>query len=142
MTALQLRSHIGADGMLELKVPAGVSEPDVDVTVTFHPVSPAGWKSETERQEWHEFVSKTAGSVDDPIFFRHEQGEFERRDALRSQNSPRTMSQVVAFLARFVSVPFDDKAARHYAEIRDILAALGKPNRTKRFAHRVYRSRE
>ena len=88
MTALQLRSHIGADGMLELKVPAGVSETDVDVTVAFHPVSPAGWKSETERQEWQEFVSKTAGSVDDPTFFRHEQGEFERRDALRSQNSP------------------------------------------------------
>ncbi|HWE04195.1 MAG TPA: hypothetical protein VG326_17445 [Tepidisphaeraceae bacterium] len=52
MTTLNVRSHIGTDGTLELKLPAGVKEADVDVIIAFQPVSHTGWKSEAERLEW------------------------------------------------------------------------------------------
>jgi hypothetical protein len=75
MKTMQVRSHVGADGMWELKLPSGLSETDVDVVVVMSPVAPSGWKSEAERQEWQDFVKRTAGSIQDPTFFRHEQNE-------------------------------------------------------------------
>ena len=47
--------------------------------------------------------------------------------AVRSKNPVRNMSEVNTYLARFISVPFEDKAATHYADIRDLLARSGKP---------------
>lgn len=32
--------------------------------------------------EWHEFIEKTAGSIDDDTFFRHPQGDYPIRDEL------------------------------------------------------------
>jgi tRNA(fMet)-specific endonuclease VapC len=53
--------------------------------------------------------------------------------ALRSNDPPKTLQKVEAFLARFVSFPFDDAAVRAYGEIRAVLAAAGQsigPNDT------------
>lgn len=82
MKTMQIRSHVGTDGVLELKLPSGLSETDVDVVVVVHPIPPNGLQSEAERLEWQEFVTRTAGSIQDPTFFRHEQGEYEQRDDL------------------------------------------------------------
>jgi hypothetical protein len=80
MKTMQVRSRVGADGMLELKLPSGLSETDVDVVVVVNPVPPSGWKSEAERQEWQEFVRTTAGAWQGEPFERPEQGEFEKRE--------------------------------------------------------------
>jgi tRNA(fMet)-specific endonuclease VapC len=47
--------------------------------------------------------------------------------ALRSQNKAKNLADVAHFAAGFVSLPFDDAAARHHAELRAHLAPLGTP---------------
>jgi tRNA(fMet)-specific endonuclease VapC len=47
--------------------------------------------------------------------------------AMRSNNPTRTLALQEAFLNNFVSLPFDDTAARIYSRIRADLAALGTP---------------
>src|SRR6266851_3062422 len=38
MDAIKLRSHVGADGILKLEVPVGVTNTDLDVVVNVEPV--------------------------------------------------------------------------------------------------------
>ena len=45
----------------------------------------------------------------------------------RSANPAATLKQVRAFCAPFVSLPFDDRAAEKYGEVRAHLASLGTP---------------
>jgi hypothetical protein len=35
-----------------------------------------------DRESWRQFIEKTAGSITDPTFERHSQGEFEEREQL------------------------------------------------------------
>lgn len=45
----------------------------------------------------------------------------------RSNNPQKTLIKQRAFLARFVSLPFDDAAAEIYSDLRARLATLGTP---------------
>ncbi|MBG1265675.1 type II toxin-antitoxin system tRNA(fMet)-specific endonuclease VapC [Nostoc sp. WHI] len=47
--------------------------------------------------------------------------------AMRSNNSIQTLTLQEAFLNNFVSLPFDDRAARIFGTIRAELAAVGTP---------------
>lgn len=47
--------------------------------------------------------------------------------ALRSKNVAQSLAEVQAFRSGFLSLPFDDAAAKHYAEVRADLAAIGTP---------------
>jgi tRNA(fMet)-specific endonuclease VapC len=47
--------------------------------------------------------------------------------ALRSQNPPKNLNNQRQFLALFSSLPFDDNAAEHYANIRADLVTKGMP---------------
>ena len=47
--------------------------------------------------------------------------------AARSNDPPRSLQRQQAFLDRFASLPFDDRAAQVYGGIRADLAALGTP---------------
>jgi tRNA(fMet)-specific endonuclease VapC len=47
--------------------------------------------------------------------------------ARRSNNIARTLAQVQGFCSRFVSLPFDDRAAEEYAKIRAHLVGAGVP---------------
>jgi hypothetical protein len=78
MNRLVLHSRVGADGVLHLMVPIGQDAADREVQVTIDPVGPAPMTQE----EWRNFVFTTAGSITDPSFVRHEQGEYERREEL------------------------------------------------------------
>lgn len=78
MNRMVVRSRVGADGMLHLSVPIGKADADKEVTVTIDPVAPP----EMTQEEWRNFVISTAGSVTDPTFQRHPQGEYERREEL------------------------------------------------------------
>jgi len=47
--------------------------------------------------------------------------------AMKSQTPEQTMKKQQAFVERFVSLPFDDGAALHYARIRAALELAGTP---------------
>ncbi|MGH7134393.1 MAG: hypothetical protein ACREHD_01555, partial [Pirellulales bacterium] len=78
MNRMVVHSRVGADGVLHLTVPLGETEADKDVEVTIAPLR----KPAMTQEEWREFVLSTAGSITDPTFKRHEQGEYERREEL------------------------------------------------------------
>jgi len=51
MQNFKLRSHIGSDGMLHLQIPVGVTDSEVDVTVTVKPVPPGNEPHSPEELE-------------------------------------------------------------------------------------------
>lgn len=81
MTRIELKSRVGPDGVLTLTVPVGKEDANREVMVT---VQSLGEPSTTafDQAEWKRFVRETAGSIPDPTFVRHEQGEFEKREEL------------------------------------------------------------
>lgn len=86
MESIKLRSHVGKDGILHLDIPVNIQEVDLEVIVTFQPIQIVKDSSEVEdfnQLDWHEFIERTAGSLeDDDSFFRHPQGEYEIREPL------------------------------------------------------------
>jgi hypothetical protein len=78
MKRMVVHSRVSADGVLHLTVSLGKAAADQEVQVTIDPVTP----SSMTQEEWRNFVLSTAGSVTDPSFVRHEQGEYERREEL------------------------------------------------------------
>ena len=78
MNRMVLHSRVGADGMLHITVAISKAAADQEVQVTIDPVGP----SPMTQEEWRNFVLTTAGSITDPSFVRHEQGEYERREEL------------------------------------------------------------
>jgi hypothetical protein len=80
MKTIHLRSRVGIDGMLHLDVLVGKSSAELDVVVV---VSAApGSDSANGGPIWPEFIASTAGSIPDPKFVRHAEGEYEMRDTL------------------------------------------------------------
>ncbi len=80
MNRIVLHSVVGSDGVLRITVPIGEAYADQEVQVTIDPAQ-VGPTSMTQ-EEWREFVLSTAGSITDPSFVRHEQGEYEQREEL------------------------------------------------------------
>jgi hypothetical protein len=78
MDRIVVKSRIGADGILHVVVPLSAADANREVQVTIEPVSAPLRTPE----EWRTFVLATAGSVTDPSFVRHPQGEYERREEL------------------------------------------------------------
>jgi hypothetical protein len=78
MSPLELRSKIDANGVLNLSVPLGISDANREVRVTVEPLDEA--EAPMSVDQWHKFVNEMAGSISDPSFKRHPQGEFEQRD--------------------------------------------------------------
>ena len=78
MNRIIVKSRIGADGTLHVTVPVSAADANREVQVTIDPIGPPLMTQE----EWRTFVLATAGSVMDPSFQRHEQGEYEPREAL------------------------------------------------------------
>lgn len=71
MNRMVVHSRIGDDGVLQLAVPVGKEQANRDVEVTIVPVE----KPAMTQEEWRAFILSTAGSINDPEFMRHEQGE-------------------------------------------------------------------
>jgi hypothetical protein len=62
MKTVQIESEVGADGVLELRVPLGADDAWTPVVVTIQPLSrnqPAGASGAAD---WHQFVERTYGS--------------------------------------------------------------------------------
>jgi hypothetical protein len=77
----ELTAQVGADGVLTLKVPLRQEDANKTVRVLVETVeAPAG--PITDPEEWRRFIERVAGSITDPTFMRHPQGEYEARDEL------------------------------------------------------------
>ncbi len=72
------QSKVDSNGVLQLTLPVGLYDAGREVQITIEPVGPPAMSQE----EWREFVRRTAGSITDPTFRRHEQGEYEERKPL------------------------------------------------------------
>ncbi len=80
MHRLVVQSRVGSDGILHIDIPMGKEVADLEVQVTIDPVRSVS--SSLTAEEWRQFVMETAGSITDPSFARHEQGEYEQREEL------------------------------------------------------------
>jgi len=80
MTPIELRSKVGADGVLTLSVPVGISEANREVRITVEPVEPVAAKPALSPEQWKQFIEETAGSWQGEPLTRPEQGDFEVRE--------------------------------------------------------------
>jgi hypothetical protein len=76
MQSIKLCSHVGADGVLRLDIPTGMSDREIEVTVTIQPVT-------STKKGWIPgfFEEVIGGWVGEPLE-RPEQGEYETRETL------------------------------------------------------------
>ena len=79
MTHVEIKSRVGADGVLTISLPLGSSEANRDVRIVVEPAATSPSPSPEGPEEWRDFVRRMAGCISDPTFRRPEQGEFERR---------------------------------------------------------------
>lgn len=75
MQTVTLKSRVGSDGVLRLEVPVGMRDVDLEVVVVVN-------RATTSDDYSPEFFSHVVGSIDDPTFVRHPQGEPETRESL------------------------------------------------------------
>lgn len=77
MVTIPLRTHLESNGTLNLSVPTGLPESDVEVVVIVHPVPDRanGWPEH--------FFEDTYGAFADHPIVRPDQQELEVRKALR-----------------------------------------------------------
>ncbi len=74
MQTITLQVHAGADGVLKLEVPVGIADVDYDVVVVCTPRAGNSVAPKT--------LAQLIGTIDDPTFVRHPQGEYEQREPL------------------------------------------------------------
>ena len=77
MNRIVIRSRVGRDGVLDVKVPFGVADADSEVQVTVEPLSPTAMTQD----EWRAAVMETAGKWQGELE-RPEQAELETREVL------------------------------------------------------------
>jgi hypothetical protein len=81
---LVLTTQVGADGVLAVTVPLGQAAAATIVRVVVETVDGATLPAApvADREGWQRFIERTAGSITDPTFERHAQGDYEERDRL------------------------------------------------------------
>ena len=77
MTSIEVKSKVDANGVLNLSIPFRTEDANREVRVLVEPLDKA-----MSHEEWRQFIQSTAGSISDPTFQRHTQGEFERREEM------------------------------------------------------------
>jgi hypothetical protein len=80
MHSIKLLSHVGSDGILQLQVPTGLQDTDIEVMVIVQPVTPVGGVNTSEQRGWQVgFFEETFGSI--PDLERLPQGDVQIREA-------------------------------------------------------------
>ena len=84
MFSIQTKAHIGADGRLDVQLPAEYREQDVDVTIIIEPVEVVGDEQEKrDANGWPVgFLDRMYGSLAGDPLERLPQGEPETREAI------------------------------------------------------------
>jgi hypothetical protein len=83
MTTVEMTTQVDSNGVLHLDVPLGMEAANRAVMVTIRPATmvPARMPPKN-REEWRKFIADTAGSITDPTFVRHPQGELENLEGM------------------------------------------------------------
>ena len=71
---IQLKVHIGADGILRIELPVGVANVDLDVVVVYN--------IKQDQAEWEAFIDTTYGSLAHDPIERPEQPPYDVRDEI------------------------------------------------------------
>ncbi len=79
MTHIELKSRVGPDGILKFAIPVGISDANREVKITVEPLEPIAQQPLLAADDWKRSIEELAGSISDPTFKRHEQGEYEQR---------------------------------------------------------------
>ena len=79
MCHIEIRSRVGANGILMIALPLGLSEANREVKVVVESTDDSASPFPPNREEWKQFVESMAGCISDPTFERPEQGEYEQR---------------------------------------------------------------
>lgn len=82
MQNITLRSHVGKDGILHLDIPVGLTDAELEVTVSVQPVSPSEVDSPQGKGWPPGFFEETFGSLRDEPLEREPQGKLQEREPL------------------------------------------------------------
>jgi hypothetical protein len=80
MCHVEIKSRVGADGVLIVSLPLGLSEANREVKVVVEPIDNSAMSLPLSRAKWQDFIAGMAGCISDPTFRRPDQGEYERRN--------------------------------------------------------------
>jgi hypothetical protein len=77
MHSIKLQTHVGHDGLLQFKLPVGISNQDLEVIVIYQPIN------QTSKRAWSpQFFERTFGAWQGEPLVREAQGELPERDSL------------------------------------------------------------
>lgn len=79
MNPMEIVSRVGPDGVLKCNIAMGPSQANRTVKLTVESVDGGPEERPVADADWRRFVQQTAGSIPDPTFVRHEQGELQER---------------------------------------------------------------
>ena len=79
MTHVEIKSRVGADGVLTVTLPLGPEEANREVRVIVEPAGHCESSIAPAPEEWRAFVNRMAGCISDPTFQRPDQGQYELR---------------------------------------------------------------
>jgi hypothetical protein len=84
MESIKLKSHVGDDGVLQIQIPVGFKNEDLEVMVIFQPLKSRDSNSETlESRGWQPgFFEEVIGSWEGEPLERPEQLPYEVREEL------------------------------------------------------------
>lgn len=84
MQSITLHSHVGADGILHLDIPVGLTDAELEVTVTVQTVDSPSEVDSPQGKGWPPgFFEETFGCLkDDPLVIDSE-GVFEEQEELQ-----------------------------------------------------------
>jgi len=75
MTHIEIRSKADASGVLNLRIPLGVSAANQEVQVIVESIDTEKASPPMTQGQWKALVAEMAGGISDPTFVRHDQGE-------------------------------------------------------------------
>jgi hypothetical protein len=83
MQSIKLCSHVGADGILHLEIPVGITDKEMEVVVIYQQIEASAPSKTPEELGWPTgFFEQTAGSLADDPIQRYPQGEYDTRELL------------------------------------------------------------
>lgn len=83
MQSVTIRSHVGSDGVLNLRIPVELKDVDVEVIVTMKPLETSDLETIAQANGWPPgFFEKTFGSLQDFPDIEPE-GDYETREEFK-----------------------------------------------------------
>jgi hypothetical protein len=83
MQSIKLKKRVGADGILHLDIPVGITDKEVEIMVIYQPLETPTQPKTAQQRGWNPgfFEEVIGGWVGEPLE-RPEQGEYETREQL------------------------------------------------------------